>query len=148
MTIDWETASRFALPEDSAGYLMWQVTHAWQRQVEAALAGLEITHMQFVLLAGIGWLTRSHKLLTQVQLAEFCKIDVMQISQVARKLEEKGLIQRSGHPTDTRAKVLLLTPNGEDILRQALPVIEDLDAQFFGATDPNVLIAELKKLCP
>ncbi len=37
MTIDWTKISRFAVPEKSAGYLLWQVTHSWQRQVEAAL---------------------------------------------------------------------------------------------------------------
>ncbi|MBW4422500.1 MAG: winged helix DNA-binding protein [Myxacorys californica WJT36-NPBG1] len=146
MTIDWDKISRFAVPDDSAGYLLWQVTHAWQRQVEVALSELDITHLQFVLLAGIGWLTRQGERLTQVQLAEFCKIDVMQISQVVRKLEAKKLVHRFPHPTDTRAKVLKLTPAGELILKQALPRIEQLDTEFFGKGNQAVLLAELQKL--
>lgn len=146
MTIDWAKISRFAVPENSAGYLLWQVTHLWQRQVEVALAALDITHLQFVLLAGIGWLTRNGELLTQVQLAEFCKIDVMQISQVARKLEMKKLVKRSAHPTDTRAKVLTLTPTGTTTLRQALPLIEHLDAAFFGPCNHAALLIELQQL--
>jgi DNA-binding MarR family transcriptional regulator len=146
MSINWAKISSFAMPEDSAGFLLWQITHAWQRQVEAALLELEITHLQFVLLAGIGWLTRNGNLLTQVQLAEFCKIDVMQVSQVARKLEIKELIQRSAHPTDTRAKILNLTATGEEILDRALPIIEDLDGKFFSSSNPEMLIDELKKL--
>lgn len=146
MTIDWAKTSRFAMPEDSAGYLLWQVTHAWQRRVEVALSELDITHLQFVLLAGIGWLTRNCELLTQVQLAEFYNIDVMQISQVARKLEIKKLIGRSAHPIDTRAKVLMLTPTGEQILKQALPLIERLDAEFFSRGDQVALLTELKRL--
>ncbi|MFM2304169.1 MAG: hypothetical protein RLZZ135_1579, partial [Cyanobacteriota bacterium] len=98
MTIDWARVCQFAVPEDSVGYQLWQVVHLWQRQVDVALAELDLTHLQFVLLAGIGWLTRDGDLLTQVQLAEFCKIDVMQISQVVRKLEVKKLIHRSAHP--------------------------------------------------
>ena len=145
MTIDW-TKSRFAVPEDSAGYLLWQVTHLWQRQVEAALTELDITHLQFVLLAGIGWLTRNGSLLTQVQLAEFCKIDVMQISQVVRKLEVKHLIERSAHPTDTRAKVLTLTLTGETTLEQALPLVEHLDMEFFSLCDHAALLVALKQL--
>ncbi len=117
MTINWATGSRFAVPEDSAGYLLWQVTHRWQRHVEDALIELNITHLQFVLLAGIGWLTRNDALLTQVQLAEFCKIDVMQISQVVRKLEAKGLVKRDAHPFDTRAKLLTLTASGGTTLK-------------------------------
>jgi DNA-binding MarR family transcriptional regulator len=146
MTIRWESVSQFSVPEDSAGYLLWQVVHQWQRQVENTLAELDITHLQFVLLAGIGWLTRSDGLLTQVRLAEFCKIDVMQVSQVVRKLETKRLVQRSAHPTDTRAKVLTLTPKGEIILEQALPLIEGLDAAFFGRCHQATLLTELKKL--
>ena len=146
MTIDWTKISRFAVPEKSAGYLLWQVTHSWQRQVEAALLKIGITHLQFVLLAGIGWLTKSGDLLTQVQLAEFCNIDVMQISQVVRKLETKKLVKRSAHPTDTRAKVLTLTLTGEAILKQAIPQIERLDAAFFGRCDRAGLLTELIKL--
>lgn len=143
---DWERASQFAAPEESRGFLLWQVVHLWQRQVESALAELDITHLQFVLLAGIGWLTRNGDLLTQVRLADFCKIDVMQISQVARKLEAKKLIQRSAHPTDTRAKVLNLTSSGVLTLDQALPLVERLDAKFFGRCNQPTLLFELKKL--
>lgn len=146
MTIDWAKVSRFAVPEDSTGFLLWQVTHLWQRQVEVALAELDITHLQFVLLAGIGWLTRNSDLLTQAQLAEFCKIDVMQISQVARKLEVKKLVNRSAHPTDTRAKMLTLTPTGTATLRQALPLIEQLDAEFFSPCNHAALLTELQQL--
>jgi DNA-binding MarR family transcriptional regulator len=146
MTIDWEKASQFALPEDSAGYLLWQVVHLWQRQVDVTLAAVDLTHLQFILLSGIGWLTRNEDLLTQAQLAEFCKIDVMQISQVARKLESKELIKRSAHPTDTRSKILTLTANGEVTLERAIPLIEDLDTKFFSKCHQGLLLNELKKL--
>ncbi len=145
MTIDWTRISRFAVPEESAGYLLWHVSHSWQRQVDAVLSELGITHLQFVLLAGIGWLTRSDDLLTQVQLAEFCNIDVMQISQVVRKLETKAFIKRAAHPTDTRAKVLTLTLTGEAVLEQAVPQIERLDAVFFIHCDQTSLLTELTK---
>jgi DNA-binding MarR family transcriptional regulator len=148
MTIDWSTISQFSAPRESAGYLLWQVTHLWQRQVESVLSELEITHLQFVLLAGIGWLTRDGTLPTQVQLAEFCKIHVMQISQVVRKLEDKKLIKRATHPSDPRAKVLRLTPTGESVLSQAVPLIEQLDAAFFGACNQAALLTELKQLHP
>jgi DNA-binding MarR family transcriptional regulator len=146
MTINWAKNSRFAVPEDSAGYLLWQVTHLWQRQVEATLAELDITHLQFVLLVGIGWLTRQGDLLTQVQLALFCKIDVMQVSQVVRKLEAKQLVNRSAHPTDTRAKVLTLTVTGSKTLKAALPLVEQLDAKFFSSCNHAALLLELQQL--
>ena len=146
MTIDWSKFSQFTVPEDSPGFLLWQVTHLWQRYVESALIELDITHLQFVLLAGIGWLAHNGAVVTQVQVAEFCKIDVMLTSQVVRKLEQKQLIQRSPHATDTRAKVLSLTAQGEQILAQALPLIERLDAQFFNACNRATLLNELSGL--
>ncbi|MBV8886932.1 MAG: hypothetical protein JO235_23465 [Chroococcidiopsidaceae cyanobacterium CP_BM_RX_35] len=76
----------------------------------------------------------------------FCKIDVMQISQVARKLEVKKLVNRSAHPTDTRAKMLTLTPTGTKTLRQALPLIEQLDAEFFSLCNHAALLTELQQL--
>jgi DNA-binding MarR family transcriptional regulator len=145
MSMNWQT-SRFAQPEASVGYMLWQVTHAWQRQLAHALAALDLTHLQFVLLAGIGWLTRNGALVTQVDLAEFCQIDVMQISQVVRKLEAKQLIQRATHPRDTRAKVLRLNPIGETKLQAALPLVEQLDAEFFSVGNPSVLLAQLQCL--
>jgi DNA-binding MarR family transcriptional regulator len=146
MTINWAENSRFAVPEDSAGYLLWQVTHLWQRQVEATLAELDITHLQFVLLAGIGWLTGQGELLTQVQLASFYKIDVMQVSQVVRKLEVKQLVNRSAHPTDTRAKILNLTKTGIKTLNAALTLVEQLDAEFFSSCNHATLLIELQQL--
>jgi DNA-binding MarR family transcriptional regulator len=106
---------------------------------------LDITHLQFVLLAGIGWLTRGGAVVMQVELAAFCKIDGMQVSQVVRKLEVKGLVKRAIHPTDIRARVLTLTPAGAKVLNQALPIIEQLDADFFG-DNQTTLLAELQVL--
>lgn len=144
--MDWIKTSQFAGPEYSIGCLLWQVTHLWLRRLTAGLSEFDLTHMHFVLLAGIGWLTQNNDLLTQVQLAEFCQVDVMLISQVVRKLETKKLVKRLPHPTDTRAKVLALTPSGEDILKKALPLIESLDVEFFTHCDEVALLSELAKL--
>jgi hypothetical protein len=38
-------------PDKSPGFLLWQVTLRWQRKVTIALAPLDLTHVQFVLLA-------------------------------------------------------------------------------------------------
>ena len=43
-------------PEDSPGFLLWHVTLRWQRDIAAALAPLDLTHVQFVLLATTWWL--------------------------------------------------------------------------------------------
>ncbi|HEY0518719.1 MAG TPA: hypothetical protein VGC84_04425, partial [Ilumatobacteraceae bacterium] len=48
--------TRFASPDLSPGFVLWQVATVWQREIRDALADLELTHAQFVLLASVGWL--------------------------------------------------------------------------------------------
>jgi DNA-binding MarR family transcriptional regulator len=70
----------------------------------------------------------------------------MQVSQVVRKLEEKQLVERSIHPTDTRAKVVVLTSRGETILQKAIPLVETLDTDFFSHCNQFKFLKELQKL--
>ncbi len=124
---------RFTHAEDSPGFLLWQVTNLWQRQVRAALQPLGLTHVQFVLLASLLWLQQHAEHITQVQLAEHARSDVMMTSKVVRALEAKGWLTRSIHPHDSRAHTLRLTAAGSTIAKQAVPVVEAVDAAFFGA---------------
>jgi DNA-binding MarR family transcriptional regulator len=48
-----------------------------------------------------------------------------------RTLEEKGLLTRTVHPTDTRARVVSLTAEGRKVAQHALTVVEAVDEQFF-----------------
>lgn len=144
--IDWEKITQFSTPEDSIGYLFWQTTRLWQQRVSEILEDLEINHTQFVMLVGVAWLTRDDCLVTQVRLAEFCRIDVMLTSQMVRKLEKKNLIQRKSHPSDTRAKILFLTIHGKDILKEALKLVSKLDRKFFGHCNQRLLKSELLEL--
>jgi len=91
----WEKITQFEGPEQSPGFLLWQVSTQWRRQVEAALAALGLTHPQFVLLASLGWLTRNQADVTQVELARYCKTDINMTSQVLRSLEQKGHIEKT-----------------------------------------------------
>jgi DNA-binding MarR family transcriptional regulator len=101
--------------------------------MRAALAPHDLTHVQYVLLASLVWL-HAHdpaRQLTQAELAEFAATDVMMTSQVLRVLEAKRLIERPGHPTDGRARVLRPTADGIQAARRATGDVETADAQFF-----------------
>lgn len=115
----------------STGFLLWQVHAIWQRQVTAALRPHELTQVQFALLASLLWLMQREQDVTQVRLARHAKLDVMMTSQVLRALQARGLLERREHPTDTRAKVLGLTEAGIAKAMAAIPVVEQVDAQFF-----------------
>ncbi len=121
----------FEMPSDSPGFLLWQVTNIWQRKQRAALKEVDLTHVQFVLLATLAWLTQEGQEATQVVLSQFAKTDVMMTSQVLRTLAVKGLLTREEHPVDTRAKVLKVTEAGHDVLERAITLVEKVDRDFF-----------------
>ncbi len=126
-------SSEFTEATDSPGFLLWQVTTIWQRRIRQALESFELTHTQFVLLFSCHWLY--HKAgrpgVTQVQLAQHTKVDVNVASQVLRTLQKRGLIDRTPHATDTRAKVITVTPTGIDLATRAVRAVEAADRTFF-----------------
>jgi DNA-binding MarR family transcriptional regulator len=118
-------------PEESSGFLLWQVTNLWQREIKKALEQYSLTHSQFVLLASIHWLTLHKQEVTQVILSNHTKIDPMTTSTVLRTLQQKGFIQRQEHLKDTRAKTVVLTPEGKEIIKKAIITVEKFDTHFF-----------------
>jgi DNA-binding MarR family transcriptional regulator len=130
--IAWKKISHFEGPEQSPGFLLWQVSTKWRREIEAALATLSLTHPQFVLLASIGWLTRNQSIVTQVELARYCGTDINMTSQVLRTLEQKGYIERHRREGDERSKLPRLTEKGSKLVGQAIPLVEKVDNDFFG----------------
>ncbi len=118
-------------PDDSSGFLLWQVTNLWQREIRKALEKYGLTHSQFVLMASIYWLTLHKQDVTQILLSSHTKIDPMTTSTVLRTLQAKKLLQRQEHATDTRAKTVALTTEGQKIIKQAVKTVEKFDATFF-----------------
>jgi DNA-binding MarR family transcriptional regulator len=134
-------------PEESPGFLLWHVTLRWQRMIAAALAPLDLTHVQFVLLATAWWLNSRGEDPNQLSLARQAGTDVKMTSEVLRKLEAKGLIVRTVDVADTRAKKLRVTGRGAERAIQAVAVVEAADAAFFqAAADPAALLAMLRPL--
>ena len=134
-------------PDDSPGFLLWHVTLRWQRDITAALAPLDLTHVQFVLLATTWWLNSHGEDPNQLTLARQAGTDVKMTSQVLRKLETKGLIRRDVDTADTRAKRLHVTDRGATLAAQAIAAVESADARFFRPIpDPAALLAMLRPL--
>lgn len=118
--------------EDSSGFLLWQVTNLWQREIKKALEPLGLTHSQYVLLASMHWLALNQQEVTQIILSAHTKIDPMTTSTVLRTLQTRGLLQRQEHSTDTRAKTVALTDAGKAVIQEAVKIVEQFDADFFG----------------
>ena len=124
-------------PEESSGFLLWQVTNLWQREIKKALEQYNITHSQFVLMASIHWLTLHKQEVTQIILSSHTKIDPMTTSTVLRTLQKKDLITRQEHVTDTRAKIVVLTEAGKEITKKAIVTVEAFDKKYFSILGAN-----------
>ena len=124
--------------EQSIGFMFWQVTNLWQRSITAALEPLGITHVQYVVLANLAWLTHTQDSeITQVMIATNAQIDVMMTSKVIRALIAKKLITRKESTRDSRANSITLTIAGLKITTQAIPLVEGTDNAFFAKLGPN-----------
>lgn len=117
--------------EASSGFLLWQVTNLWQREIKKALEPFDLTHAQFVLMASTHWLTLHGQEVTQIALSAHTKIDPMTTSTVLRTLQTKGFIHRKEHSTDTRAKTVGLTLDGVAVIKKAVIAVEAFDKTFF-----------------
>jgi DNA-binding MarR family transcriptional regulator len=126
-------------PGESPGFLLWHATLRWQRLLARALAPLDLTHVQFVLLASAWWLNEQGTRPTQVELAAQAGTDVKMTSQVVRMLEAKGLLERPVDASDTRARRLEVTRRGAELAARAVTVVEQADAEFFADTATDAL---------
>lgn len=133
-------------PSESPGLLLWRTTMRWQRVMTAALAPLDLTHVQFVLLASTMWLGRNGQPPNQVQLAAQAGTEVKMTSDVVARLEAKGLIAREIDPNDSRAKVIRVTAAGAAAAQRAIVAVETADAEFFKPVDEAQLAGLLRQI--
>ena len=133
-------------PADSPGFLLWHATLRWQRSITSALAPLDLTHVQFVLLACTWWLNTHGEHPNQLTLAHEAGTDVKMTSQVLRTLEQKGLIERHVDPDDTRAKRLRVSTRGAELAPRAIATVEREDAEFFKPALGSDTLALLRRL--
>lgn len=108
------------------GYLVWRLSLKWQAAVDRTVAPHGLTHAQYSVLASLRGMTRSGGAPTQRELADQTGLDEIFVSKLVRTLERNGLIIRSPHPTDGRARLLSLTDVGIDTITPAIAAVHDL----------------------
>ncbi|MGH3374616.1 MAG: MarR family winged helix-turn-helix transcriptional regulator [Actinoallomurus sp.] len=119
-------------PEKAVGFVMWRVLHRYLRDVDHALAPLDLTHLQFTTLVMAGWLGRAGEPVTQTELARFADIHPMQVSHMLKALEAKGMVARTRSTSDVRTKHVEVTTAGLAVMRRALPVVIEVQQRVFG----------------
>jgi DNA-binding MarR family transcriptional regulator len=139
----------FDKPEDSPGFLLWQTTMVWQRQIKKSLEPYDISHAQFVIMATLMWFEAHRYDTTQILIVNWSKLDKMTVSKSLRKLAALGCVHRIEHETDTRAKSVSLTEKGKEMVRTLVPIVEGIDNAFFGKASQSAqksLVQILAKL--
>jgi DNA-binding MarR family transcriptional regulator len=120
------------------GYTLLHTAQVWRTQAGAALAAHDLTVPQFLLIMA---LYRQHRHdwppLTQVETATRLGMDANTVSQIARALERRGLIERLPHPADARARALRLTASGVERSVAASEAARAVNDVFFGSITPE-----------
>ncbi len=115
----------------SSGFLLWQVTTLWQREIKTALEKIQLSHSGFVLLASLLWFKEQDVVVTQTTLIEHTKLDKMTVSKSLKKLEKDALVLRAENEADTRAKTIVLTDDGKALAVKSVRIVEEVDKEFF-----------------
>ncbi|CAM1354678.1 MULTISPECIES: MarR family winged helix-turn-helix transcriptional regulator [Tenacibaculum] len=135
----------FENPNENLGYLLWQTTMLWQRQMNRALDEIGLTHTQFVILMALAWLLKTSEEVTQKEIADHSNTDRMMVSKILRTLQKNKLIERKEHKTDTRAKCVFLTQTGIEVLQKAIDIKTAANNLFFSKlTDKKQFAQQLK----
>ena len=109
-------------------FLLSQAAHALMTEMTARLEGIGIT-------------PRSHCVLvhalesdqTQIELATRCALDKTTMVVTVDELEKAGLAERRPSPTDRRARIISVTPKGEEFVAAANTIVEETYADVLAA---------------
>ena len=155
-----EIASLEALPLDeldialrhhsagnTPGFLLRHATLRWQRYVASALAGMSLTHVQFLVLSSTWWLGREGAAPRQREIATHAGLDPVLTSQVLKVLEREGHVTRVRDTVDARAVRVEVTEGGQYLARRCVVIMDKIDAEFFAeATETPGFIDALRAL--
>ena len=126
------SGSSLGSPCNAVGFVMWRVVHRYERELERALKPLDLTHLQFTILALVAWMEKDGRSASQAELARFGDIHVMQVSNVLKALDRKGMVSRWTMPRSARTKSPALTNAGLSALTAAFPLAIEVQQRLFG----------------
>jgi MarR family transcriptional regulator, organic hydroperoxide resistance regulator len=112
------------------GFLVWRLSMKWRTAVDRAVAPLGLTHAQYSLLASLYGMQQRNRYPSQRELADHTGLEPIYVSKLIGTLEQAGLVNRTPHPTDSRAVELSLSSRGRAVCRRAIRIVRDLQEEF------------------
>ncbi len=122
------------------GFTLLKAAQAWRTEASEVLRDHELTVPQFLVVMALYRQARHDwDPLTQSEVASRLGMDANTTSQIVRALESRGLLTRTPHPDDARARALALTRDGIERGRDASASARALNELFFSAVAPEQL---------
>ena len=103
-----------------------RAARALARRFDEALRPLELTNGQFSLLMSLN----RPEPAPMSSVAKLLAMDRTTLTAALKPLERRRLIRVEANPDDGRARLLILTPSGRDVLTQALPIWKAVHAEL------------------
>lgn len=125
---------------------MWQTTVEWQRALKPVLDSHEISHARFVILALLLWCEEHGIKTNQSTLIEHSRLDKMTVSKSMKILSSQNLVTRGVDEKDTRAKTVILTDEGRNLIRSIVPHIEKADENYFSVLNEKEYVQLVRLL--
>ena len=123
---------------DTLPFEIAETAHALRRAFDRRATGLGVTRAQWKVMFR---LDRSPGL-RQVELADMLDIEPITLCRIIDRLEESGLVERRGDPTDRRAWLLYLADSARPLKAKLDALGDAMIAEAFADIDP----AELEKM--
>ncbi|HEU4576861.1 MAG TPA: MarR family transcriptional regulator [Polyangiaceae bacterium] len=124
--------------ENAIGFWIHRVYQASRNEMfrEFREHGEDVTPEQWALLIRL-W---ERDELTQSELSEATFRDAPTTSRIVAGMEARGLLERSVHPRDGRARIVRLTPRARFLRKKLVPVVERIVRRMVGETPEQELI--------
>lgn len=124
--------------ENAIGFWIHRVYQASRNEMfrEFREHGEDVTPEQWALLIRL-W---ERDELTQSELSEATFRDAPTTSRIVAGMEARGLLERSVHPRDGRARIVRLTPRARFLRKKLVPVVERIVRRMVGEIPEQELI--------
>jgi DNA-binding MarR family transcriptional regulator len=135
-------------PEEFPGFLLWQASNIWYRNMKTTLKNFGTTFTQFSILMSLIYLSKQNLDINQKQIARHAKLDIMMTSDVLKTLESKKLVTRCQNPKDRRHNSMKITQEGINLVLKIFEHVNQADVNFFKVLENNIqsLTEPLEKL--